>query len=218
MNDATIADIRLGWLQRFLSVAKHRNIAKAARECAIDPTALSDSIQRLEEALDRILIIPTTGRLTVMGRSFTSIAEKALALARYSPRNSSKVSAGWLQATIAVAEHGTYVQAAEALSWERYRVMRGVKELEQWIGDKLLYSNGGIKLTDKGQELLPVMLQTIQLLEDSRGPGLRRDKNKPRTLPWWVQSFGPVTPKRGKLSHPIKVVETSVDQHDGCET
>jgi hypothetical protein len=113
MNEATISDIRLGWLQRFCAIAQHESIARAARACSIDPTALSDSVQRLEEALHILLIAPATAHITARGRHFLPSAERVLELSHLSPRTSANVCVGWLQALIAAVENESYVKAAE---------------------------------------------------------------------------------------------------------
>lgn len=196
MNEASISDIRLGWLQRLQSVAQHQNIVRAAHECNIDPTALSDSIQRLEEALHRPLMAPATAHLTAFGRSFSARAEKVLELANLSSRSSTNVCVGWFQAVIAVAEHESYVKAANALGWKRYRVMRGVSELESWLGDRLIFSNGGLKLTIEGERILPAVREIVRLLENFADPDndLKRDKTKRRTVPWWLRFKGRMSP------------------------
>lgn len=117
MNETTISDIRLGWLQRFSAVARCQSLAAAGRECGVDATALSDSIQRLEEALHRLLIAPATARLTATGRAFVNPTERILELSRLSSRASGNVSIGWFQSLIAISENETYSEAARSSGW-----------------------------------------------------------------------------------------------------
>lgn len=197
MNEATISDIRLGWLQRFSAVARSQSLAAAGRECGVDATALSDSIQRLEESLHRLLIAPTTARLTATGRVFVGPVDKILEISKLSDRNSANVCVGWFQSLIALAENETYSRAGASLGWTRYKVKQGVSQLEGWIGSPLVYTSDIVRLTARGEEILPVLREIIKILGNWYEPhyDLRRDISKRRTKPWWLRLYGIAEPK-----------------------
>lgn len=125
------------------------------------------------------------------GRSFVARAEKILQLANLSTRASTNVAVGWLQSFAATAEYESYVGAAKALGWKRYKVMRGVSELEAWLDAPLVFSRDGIRLTIDGQNLLPVAREIVQILNASFDPHFefKRDKIKRRTVPWWARTY-----------------------------
>lgn len=193
MKQLTISDIRLGWLQRFCSVARHQNIVKASQECNVDPTSLSDSIQQLEDALCRPLMAPATAHVTAYGRRFFHDAEKVLDLSSISCRSLTNVSVSWLQSLIAVSEYESYTEAANSLGWQRFKVMRCISELESWVGSSLVFSKAGIKLTLKGEEVLPVAKEIVSILGGLRGsPEVwYNGKMRPRKVPWWLRAFAP---------------------------
>lgn len=197
MNEVTISDIRLGWLQRFSAVARCQSLAAAGRECGVDPTALSDSIQRLEEALHRPLVAPATARLTATGRAFIGSAEKILELSRLSDRASGNVSIGSFQSLIAMSENETYSEAATSSGRTRFKIARGISELEYWIGDSIVYYRDIVRLTAKGEDILPVAREIIKILEKWRDldNDLRRDKSRNRVKPWWLRYYGPAEVK-----------------------
>ena len=137
------------------------------------------------------LMAPATARLTGRGKSFVSRAEKILDLANLSNRTSINVSVGWFQSFIAIAENGSYVDAARILGWKRFKVMRGVSELENWLGTQVVFSGDGINLTVAGEKVLPVAREIVQILEDFFDPNFewRRGKTKPRQVPWWMRTY-----------------------------
>lgn len=190
-DQVTIFDIRLGWLQRFSAVARHQSLAAAGKSCGVDPTALSDSIQRLEEALHRLLVAPATARLTATGRAFVGPTERILKLSRLSNRASANVSIGWFQSLITISENETYSEAARSSGWTRYKIMRGVSELEYWIGDQLVYSGDIVRLTEKGEDILLVAREIVEILDRWCDPDndLRRDKSRRRVKPWWLRFY-----------------------------
>jgi DNA-binding transcriptional LysR family regulator len=192
MNTSTISDIRLGWLQRFCSVARHNNIIRAARECNVDPTSLSDSVQRLEEALHRPLIAPGTAHVTSHGRAFVKSAEKVLELAKLSSDDSRNVCVGWIQCLIASVECGSYTAAAKALGLTRYKVMRGVSQLTAWVDKPLLYQSEILRPTLDCERILYSLDELVRVLSAFADPtnDLRRDKTKRRTKPWWLRTYG----------------------------
>lgn len=202
MKRLAISDIRLGWLERFCSVARHRNIVKASQECNVDPTSVSDSIQKLEDALCRPLMAPATAYVPAFGRRFVHDAERILRISVISPHPLTNVSISWFYALVAISESNSYVEAGDSLGWKRYKVMRGVSELESWVGSQLVFSRTAIRLTLKGEEVLPAAREIISILEGLRGSpeiwyGGRR---RPRKVPWWLRTFGPAefSNRRGK--------------------
>src|ERR1700761_3572447 len=60
-----------------------------------------------------------------------------------------------LQMLVAIAEHGTLMAAAEALSVSQPAVTKSIKELEARLGVQLLERSGaGVRLTRYGEMLL----------------------------------------------------------------
>ena len=169
MKRPTISHIRLGWLQRFCAVAHHRDFGLAALECNVDPTSLSDSVQRLEDALCKPLIAPATTYITVSGRKFTSIAREVLELSTFSSKPCLNVCIGWFKYLIQVSNSESYSDAGKELQVGRYKIMRGISGLQDWIGEPLTYFDNRIMMTNKGQEVSQFAKEKIELLEKFRG-------------------------------------------------
>lgn len=203
MKLPAFSDIRLGWLQRLCSVARHQNLVRVGEECYVDATSASDSIQRLEFALRRPLVAPTTARLTAVGKSFISTADRILNIADISTRPMTNVSVGWFQSLIAISQHESYVAAGKSLGWTRDKVMRGVSGLEDWIGEPLVVFKGVIRLTPKGEDVAVIAREIILLLESFREPNthpVHWTKMKPRKKPWWLRTFGVAPKSRRKVN------------------
>lgn len=72
-----------------------------------------------------------------------------------------------LRAFYAVAQHGTFSAAAQALSVSQPAVTQHVRALEEAIGNRLFHRRGsGVELTSDGVDLLPHIHQIIKGLED----------------------------------------------------
>jgi len=72
-----------------------------------------------------------------------------------------------LRAFYAVAQHGTFSAAAQALSVSQPAVTQHVRALEEAMGNRLFHRRGtGIELTEDGNDLLPHVHQIIKGLED----------------------------------------------------
>ncbi|MBB3565000.1 aminoethylphosphonate catabolism LysR family transcriptional regulator [Rhizobium sp. BK512] len=72
-----------------------------------------------------------------------------------------------LRAFYAVAQHGTFSAAAQALSVSQPAVTQHVRALEEAIGNRLFHRRGsGVELTPDGVDLLPHIHQIIKGLED----------------------------------------------------
>lgn len=203
MKHATISDIRLGWLRRFCALERYGDLVRAAQECRIDATSLSDSIQSLEDALCRPLMAPATSHVTAFGKIFARKSEVILRLSQISSRHDGNVSIGWFQALSAIEECNSYTEAGKKLGWTRYKVMRGVDELQKWVGSLLVYGDKMIFLTVKGQELERAAKKIIGELELFRGSSdvWWHGKMKRRRVPWWLKVYdekGPILRRRSK--------------------
>lgn len=72
-----------------------------------------------------------------------------------------------LRAFHAVAKHGTFSAAAQALSVSQPAITQHVRALEEAIGGRLFHRRGtGVELTADGNDLLPHVHQIIKGLED----------------------------------------------------
>ncbi len=188
----TISDVRLGWLQRFCSLASQGDLVRAGHACHADPTVVSDSIQRLEDVVCRPLMAPATSYIPTSGQSFLKDAKHILVLtAALSPRPAGHVSISWFMALIAISHHENYAAAARSLGWTRYKVMRGVAELANWIEHPLVLPNQGFKLTMEGENAVRVGKEIISVLENSKGDSevWWKGKMKNRRIPWWIKAF-----------------------------
>lgn len=112
-------------------------------------------------------------------------------LSLLSMRPCTNVSIGWFQTLSLFSEYERYTDAAVALGWTRNKVMRNVSELENWMDDKLVYLDGGIRLTLVGERTVLLFKEKISLLEGFRGdPEVWYQGNmKRRKVPWWVRTF-----------------------------
>jgi DNA-binding transcriptional LysR family regulator len=75
----TVRQGALDGVEAFLSVAKHRNVRKAAAELAVTPSAISQAVRTLEARVGAALFIRTTRSvgLTEAGERFLSRAKPA---------------------------------------------------------------------------------------------------------------------------------------------
>lgn len=188
---ADFSDIRLGWVQRFHSVAHHKNLERAGVECCVTTTEVSESIQRLSAALCMPLVIPTTAQMPQLGKGFVSSAAEIVELASSIKRPFTNVRVAGLQALIAVSERHSYMAAARSLGWTRDRTMRGIDHLEEWIGEAIFHS-GGLKFTDDGKQLLEAAQKIVAILERSRGRDTHEQHwiKRRRVKPWWMRTYG----------------------------
>ena len=89
----------------------------------------------------------------------------------------------WLQAFVAVAERGSFTDAARSIGKDQGSVSRYVKHLELWLGKILIESYPPVKLTPDGDAFLPIARQVLSLLtaaqNDAQQPGARID---PKTI------------------------------------
>lgn len=189
MKRPTISHIRLGWLQRFCAVAHHRDFGLAALECNVDPTSLSDSVQRLEDALCKPLIAPATTYITLSGRKFSQIAREVLELSTFSSKPCLNVRIGWFKSLIQVSYSENYSDAGRELQVNRYSIMRGISGLQEWIGEPLTYFDNRIILTTKGQEVSHFAMEKISLLEKFKGDAevWYRGRMIKRKVPWYIK-------------------------------
>ena len=91
----------------------------------------------------------------------------------------------WLQAFIKVAECLSHSVAAEELSWDQSTVSRYIKRLEEWLGKELFTGFVPPVLTKHGKVFLPVAMEVLKLLNNSRTKAAANRKR-------------PVTPARAK--------------------
>lgn len=91
---------------------------------------------------------------------------------------------------IAVSETESYVKAAQSLGVTRYKVMRGVSELESWTGCWLVYVDQAVRLTSRGTEVVQEATEAVEILERLRGsPEIWwAGKMERRKVPWWVRA------------------------------
>lgn len=77
--------MKLEQLRYFLSLAKHLHLGKAANEAAISPSAISHSIQNLEQEFGRSLFVKQGRnlRLTEDGKRFVELAQSLLEQANH---------------------------------------------------------------------------------------------------------------------------------------
>lgn len=72
-----------------------------------------------------------------------------------------------LRAFYAVAQHGTFSAAAQALNVSQPAITQHVRGLEEAMGNRLFYRRGsGVELTQDGSDLLPHVHQVFKGLED----------------------------------------------------
>ena len=76
----------------------------------------------------------------------------------------------WIESLVAVAEHGSFSVAARYLGCHQSVVSRNVEQLQKWLRRQLIASYPPVKLTDDGQSFLPVAMEVIRLLNESRAP------------------------------------------------
>jgi len=187
------SNIRLGWLQRFCAVAQHGNYARAGQDCNIDPTCVSDGVQSLERALGRMLIYPTTARVSAMGKAFLPTAQAIVGLTNISGRNVSNITIGALECLIAVCECDSYVAAARHLGCTRFKVMRTLNDLERSAEKQLLIINGRqLFVTAAGETLVSVSREVIYRLKkwENTDERLRHVDRRRRIKPWFLRMFG----------------------------
>ena len=67
-------------LQYFISLAKHKNFSKAARECFVTQPTLSNQISKLEEELELSLFERTNRKVSITqeGKLILDVAKKTL--------------------------------------------------------------------------------------------------------------------------------------------
>ena len=141
---------------------------------------------------NRPLMAPATSYIPVSGQLFLKDAKHILGLiAALSSRPAGHVSISWFMALIAMSDHENYSAAARSLGWTRYKVMRGVAELGNWIEHPLVLPNQGFKLTMEGENAVRVGKEIISVLEDSKGnPEVWwKGKMRNRRIPWWIKAF-----------------------------
>jgi aminoethylphosphonate catabolism LysR family transcriptional regulator len=72
-----------------------------------------------------------------------------------------------MRAFYAVAQHGTFSAAAQALNVSQPAITQHVRSLEEAMGSRLFHRRGtGVELTQDGNDLLPHVHQIIKGLED----------------------------------------------------
>lgn len=185
-----IEEIRLGWLQRLCAVAKHGSYVQAGEECGADSTCIADSVQSLEKALGRLLVYPTTAKLSATGRVFLPTAQNIYSLLEAFNPNMSNIKVGWFKTLISLSETGNYVQASKALTQSRYKTMRQIQHLRHWVGKDLFYPQGhSVNTTEIGNDLISVSMGIISMLEKWHDPNnnpyaIKRNRRIP---PWYLR-------------------------------
>lgn len=87
----------------------------------------------------------------------------------------------WLQAFIKVAECASHTAAGKELGWDQSTVSRYIKRLEEWLGKELFTGFVSPVLTKHGKTFLPVAMQVMELLANSRTTAAAKRKRPATT-------------------------------------
>ncbi|WP_374414903.1 LysR family transcriptional regulator [Novosphingobium colocasiae] len=80
----------------------------------------------------------------------------------------------WLEAFLAVVEHGSHNEAAKRTGCSQSTISRYLFELQDWLRRPLFVSNYLGELTDDGIAFRETAQKVVALLEESRGPNRRK--------------------------------------------
>lgn len=76
----------------------------------------------------------------------------------------------WLQSFLMLAECGNQMEASARLGRKQPQISAEIKELEKWLGKKLLRPTGRHDLTEEGRAFIPVASEVVDLALDCRAP------------------------------------------------
>lgn len=190
-TETRLPDIRLGSLHRLWAAEHAGSLRKAAAYCNVDPTCMSDSIQSLERALNRLFLIPTTSKFTAYGRAFAKGVANLSFFEKVSPSRATNIRVEHLQCLIAARDCDTFQRIASLVGWSRYKPHRILLELEACVQQTLLIPSRGPTLTPAAEDLLAPAEELISFIKKYNNPAPRPSKpSTKRKLPWWERTFG----------------------------
>lgn len=161
-------DLNLRHLRALDAIVRHGSMRAAAQAVSLSQPALTQGLARLERQLAVDLfdrrpggVVPTAAGLTMAARAVRAFEHLAVAArgasrggARGFARTEHLMTATQLRALLAIADAGSFVDAAVATGLAEPSLHRAVRDLEQTAGVALAERRGrGIQLTEAGRRL-----------------------------------------------------------------
>ena len=161
-------DLNLRHLRALDAIVEHGSMRGAAQAVSLSQPALTQGLAMLERQLATALfdrrptgVTPTPAGLIMARRSvraFEHLAQAARSAARGGGRGFARpehlMTATQLRALVALADGGSFVEAALATGLAQPSLHRAVRDLEQTVGNALAERRGrGIQLTEPGRRL-----------------------------------------------------------------
>ncbi|TVP49913.1 MAG: LysR family transcriptional regulator [Halomonas sp.] len=129
----------------------------------------------------------------------------------------------WLEDFIALAEHGSFVRAAEARHITQPAFSRRIRSLERWMGVTLFVRTPqGTTLTDAGRHILTSSFEATSRLYRLRTEAQEVAGNAAKTLPFAAThslsfTFFPRWIRQVDNGAPIEAIRLHSDSMTGCE-
>lgn len=160
-------DLNLRHLRAVLLIARHRSMSAAAAAANLSQPALTQGLAKLEGQLALRLFERRSDGMAVTAEGEAFAARIASALTHLSdgarPGGRNKrgfarpdrlMTATQLKAFLALAQSGSFVEAAHDANWSQPAIHRAVRDLEQVCGTPLAERRGrGVVLTTEGRRL-----------------------------------------------------------------
>lgn len=145
-------DLNLRHLRGLLAVEEHGSISTAAQAISLSQPALTQGILKLENQLGEVLfdrrsdgMVPTTAGKLVLDRARACMGHlttggRLVTHASFEPDR--RLTMTQLRAFLGLFQSGSYAAASHGLGLSQTAVHRGVRELEETLGRKLVERRG----------------------------------------------------------------------------
>lgn len=157
-------DLNLRHLRAIPRIARAGSMSAAADAVSLSQPALTQGLAKIERLIDVVLferrsdgMVPTAAGTILAGRIDVAFAHLASGMRR-GPRGFARpeqlMTATQLRAFLALADTGSFVEAARATGWSQPALHRAVRDLEQLGAAPLVERRGrGVVLTADGRRL-----------------------------------------------------------------
>jgi LysR family transcriptional regulator of gallate degradation len=171
-------------LRLYDSIARHRSVRRASKDCNLSQPAVTQSLAKLELLVGTTLVERRAdgSRLNESGQLFYRRVERFFsqfeaALEHLGAASGARILRSQVRALIATVENGSFGQAAAALGLAQASLQRAARDLQSTLRQPIYYrSAAGLSLTTEAIEFgrrMKLALQEIDWgireLEEARG-------------------------------------------------